>query len=174
MTDDEGKDAAGEKRPKKKKVKATPRSDIPPEGDTWTSPVCFDAKSLSQLLHESMDELGFKFERRQADKLYQQLMVVMPMPRTAYVYRFDVSKPVKVWIDLYDIKPSHAGILPYMDIIGLTDKKIPKLKALFDNLIKKLPRPPWQFSLTQRFQHGLIIPEWRRAKKAWRKLGYEI
>jgi len=166
MTEDEGT------APKKGKKKANP--DIPPEGDKWTSPVCFDAQSLSQRLHESMEELGFKYKRRQADKLYQQLMVVMPLPKTAYVYRFDVSKPVKVWIDLYDTRPSHAGVLPYMDIQGLTDEKIPKLKALFDNLIKKLPRPPWEFTLTQRFQHGLIIPEWRRAKKAWRGLGYKI
>ena len=169
MTEDEGT------APKKGKKKAKePKPHLPPEGYDWTSPVSFDAKSMSTLLHESMDALGFKFKRTQSDKLYQQMMVVMPIPRTAYVYRFEVSRPVKVWIDVYDTKPSHAGIMPYMDIQGLTDEKLPKLKRLFDNVIKKLPRPPWEFTLTQKFQHGLLIPEWHRAKKAWRSLGYEI
>jgi hypothetical protein len=147
---------------------------LPPEGELWSSPVTFDAKSLSVLLRNSLDELGYKYERRQSDKLYQQFMVVMPLPKTAYVYRFVIKKPVKVWIDLYDTKPSHAGFLPMMDIQGFTEAKAPKLKRLFDNLLKKLSRPPWQFALTQKFQHGFLIPEWRRAKKAWRRLGYTI
>lgn len=162
-----------EEKPKGTK-KAKARSGVPPRGDKWTSAVSFDAKSMATILHGVLEELGYKFERHQADKLYQQLLVVMPLPKTAYVYRFELSKPIKVWIDFYDTKPSHAGILPYMDIQGLTYDKLPKLKALFDKMIEKLPRPPWQFTMTQRLQHGLIIPEWRRAKKAWRTLGYEI
>ena len=166
MTDEEIQE---EKEPKAKK-----RSSLPPEGELWSSPVTFDAKSLSILLRESLDELGYKYERRQSDKLYQQFLVVMPLPKTAYVYRFVIKKPVKVWIDLYDTKPSHAGFLPMMDIQGFTDEKALKLKRLFDNLLKKLSRPPWQFAWTQKFQHGILIPEWHRAKKAWRRLGYEI
>jgi len=166
MTDEKPKE---EKAPEVKK-----RPKLPPEGELWTSPVTFDAKSLSVLLRDSLDEVGYTYSRRQSDKLYSQLMVVMPLPKTAYVYRFVLKKPVKVWIDLYDTKPSHAGILTHMDIQGFTEAKAPKLKKLFDALIKKLSRPPWKFAASQKFQHGLLIPEWGRAKKAWRRLGYLI
>jgi hypothetical protein len=166
MTDEEPKE---EKEPKKSK-----KPQLPPEGELWTSPVTFDAKSMSTLMRDCLDELGYNYERRQSDKLYNQLMVVMPLPKTAYVYRFVLKKPLKVWIDFYDIKPSHAGFLPMMDIQGFTEAKAPKLKKIFNVLIKKLPRPPWKFALSQKFQHGLLIPEWRRAKKAWRRLGYTI
>jgi len=179
MEDEIVTDRPEDKGPAKKKVKMekkkkAPRPNISPDGDLWSSPVCFDAKSLSQLLRESLDAIGYKYERTQADKLYQQTLVLFPLPKTAYIYRFELKKPVKVWIDLYDTKPSHAGIIPYMDIQGLTIDKIPPLKVLFDELLKKLPRPPWEFTIGQKFQHGLLIPEWGKAKRAWRHLGYDV
>jgi hypothetical protein len=179
MEDENVTDPPEDKTPAKKKGKKArkdkaPRPNLPPDGDLWSSPVCFDAKSLSQLLREALDALDYKYERKQADKLYQQMMVLFPLPKTAYIYRFELKKPIKVWIDLYDTRPSHAGIIPYMDIQGLTDDKIPPLKMLFDELLKKLSRPPWEFTIGQKFQHGLLIPEWGKAKRAWRHFGYDV
>jgi hypothetical protein len=174
MSDDETAPPDGKVGPKKKKKVPRPKAGLPPEGDLWSSPVCFEARSLSQLLRDSLDALGYKYTRRQTDKLYQKVMVLVPYPKSTYVFRFELKGPVKVWIDLYDTIPTHSGIIPYMDIQGLTDDKKAALKELFDDLIGRLPRPPWQFTIGQRLQHGLVIPEWRKAKKAWRSLGYKI
>jgi hypothetical protein len=145
-----------------------------PEGDQWLSPVCFDARSLSQFLREALDEAGFTYRRTQSDKLYHQTMVLFPLPKTAYVFRFQVKRPIEIFIDFYDTKPSHAGIIPYMEMHGLSSKKLELLRPVLDRMIKKLVRPPWQFTISQRLQHGLLIPEWGRAKKAWRQLGFRV
>jgi len=163
-------------RPKKKEEEESPdeKEMAMPEGDEWVSPVSFDARSLSQVLREVLDESGFKYNRTQSDKLYHQTMVLFPLPKTAYVFRFQIKKPIKLFIDLYDTKPSHAGIIPYMEIHGLTEKRRKAIFPVFEALVERLPRPPWQFMMSQRFQHGLLIPEWGRAKKAWRRLGFYI
>lgn len=169
------------KRPKAKarteeepELEPAPSQGMMPDGAQWTSPVCFDAKSLSQVLRDCLDELDFSYKRTQSDKLYNQVMVLFPIPKSAYIFRFQVTRPIKLWIDFYDTKPSHAGIIPYMDIQGITPKKLKHLKRLFDVMIEKLPRPPWKFAMIQKLQHGLLIPEWHWAKKAWRRLGYRI
>jgi hypothetical protein len=136
--------------------------------------VSYDAQSFSTLIRQSLDELEFKYTRKQADKMYTQTMILFPLPKSAYVYRFEIKWPVEIWIDLYDTKPSHAGIIPFMDIHGVTPKKLDAIRDLFEHVIKKVPRPPWQFTIGQRLQHGLLIPEWGRAKKAWRKLGFRL
>ena len=119
--------------PKKKREEEDPDgTDMAvPDGDTWLSPVCFDARSLSQVLREVLEEHDFKFTRTQSDKLYHQTLVLFPLPKTAYVFRFQIKGPIKLFIDLYDTKPSHAGIIPYMEIHGLTEKR---RKAIFDVL----------------------------------------
>jgi hypothetical protein len=145
-----------------------------PKGKQWISPVCFDARSFSQIFRQALDEAEFTYTRTQSDKLYHQTLVLFPLPKSAYVFRFQIRHPIKIFVDFYDTKPSHAGIIPYMEIHGLTQKKTTILKELLDGVIEKLPRPPWQFTITQRLQHGLMIPEWGKAKKAWRSLGFQL
>jgi hypothetical protein len=161
-------------RSKKKAKDEGPEEMEVPDGDQWLSPVCFDARSLSQVLREVLEQCEFKFTRTQSDKLYHQTLVLFPLPKSAYVFRFQIRKPIKLFIDLYDTKPSHAGIIPYMEIHGLNEKRLKALFPVLETLIQRLPRPPWQFTIQQRLQHGLLIPEWGRAKKAWRRLGFRV
>jgi hypothetical protein len=34
-----------------------------------------------------------------------------------------------------------------------------------------MPREPWKFTKGQRLMHGALMPEFRKAKKAWEKIG---
>jgi hypothetical protein len=161
--------------PKKKKVRKREDEEDEEdeiEGDNWTSPICFESQSASARMRETLEDLGCTFKRTRASKQYHQIMVMMPLPRVSYVYRFRLMKPIQLIIDFYDTKPTHAGILPYMDIRGITEQKMVIINKILDEFMERLPRKPWHFTMGQKLQHG-YLSDWRKSKKAWRELGYD-
>lgn len=137
----------------------------------WKSPVSFNAQTMAKALRLSLEELDFKFTRDTSHKHYSKMMIIMPMPKFAYVYRFIVEEPSEFVIDTYDTIPTHSGVMPYMEIDKVDDKNIKDIQKVLKGVVKQLPREPWKFKFMQKIQHGLLIPEYRRARKAWKKLG---
>ena len=136
-------------------------------------PISFNARSTSAALREVLKELKFKFERETTQKHYTRLMVVMPMPKFAYAFRFVVKKPSEFIMDLYDAKMTHSGIMHFIEIDDVNKKNINDIRKVLNGLVKKLPRKPWKFTLGQRFQYAFLAPEIVTAKRKWRKLGIE-
>jgi len=137
------------------------------EGKTWESPMAFKAQDMADLVHKVLDRLGYKYERETGKKHYTKLYVIMPTPQYAYVFRYLISEPIELKIDLYDTQPTHASLMPFIEIEGITDDNINQVRAILNELRKDLPRDPWLFTMGQKFQHGFLMPEFRRARKAW-------
>ena len=136
-------------------------------------PISFNARSTSTILRKVLEELKFKFERETTQKHYTRLMVVMPMPKFAYAFRFVVKKPSEFIMDLYDAKMTHSGIMHFIEIDDVNRENINDIRKVLNGLVKKLPRKPWKFTLGQRFQYAFLAPEIVTAKRKWRKLGIE-
>ena len=145
-----------------------------PKGVTWVSPICFNAQSMSKLIHKILDELGYDFETSLSQKAYSSVKVIIPMPQFANIHRFAVKSPSRFFIDLYDTKPSHGGWIYFIEIKGVTQKKKEHIKPILKKVVEATPRPPWQFSWGQKFQHGLLQTEYRQAKKAWARMGFDV
>ena len=143
-------------------------------GDTWVSPICWDAESAAKVLRDCMDELGYKFKRDKDSKHYTKIMLLLPIPKFAYVWRYEVSAPSKFVINTYDTYPTHSSVMPYMEIDDISGRNIQDIKKLLRLFVQKLPRAPWQFTLRQRFMHGFAMPEFGRAKRAWRNMGFKV
>jgi hypothetical protein len=137
----------------------------------WVSPISFGSESLAKLLREVLEELDYKFKRDKVEKHYDRFYVIMPMLRFAYAFRFLVEEPSEYVVDFYDTQPTHASVMPYIEIDSVTEKNIEDIQKMLKLMVKKLPREPWKFTKGQRIMHGALMPEFRNAKKAWKKIG---
>jgi hypothetical protein len=137
----------------------------------WISPISFGSEGLAKLLREVLEELDYKFKRDKVEKHYDRFFVVMPMLRFAYAFRFMVEEPSEFVVDFYDTQPTHSSVMPYIEINYVTDKNIKDIQKMLELMVEKLPREPWKFTKGQRIMHGALMPEFRKAKKAWKKIG---
>ena len=137
----------------------------------WKSPISFSAESLAKVLREILEELDYGFKRDKVEKYYDKVYVVVPLFRFAYAFRFIIEKPSKFTIDLYDTQPTHSSVMTYIEIDSVNQENIKDIQKILKLMVKKLPREPWKFTKGQRLMHGAMMPEFRRAKKAWEKIG---
>ncbi|PKK86466.1 MAG: hypothetical protein CVT48_00940 [Thermoplasmata archaeon HGW-Thermoplasmata-1] len=127
---------------------------------------------MSLVMREVLEEMGYEFERGHSQKYGTRTMFVMPVPTTSYVFRFTVKKPAEFVIDLYDLQLTQSAFVPHIEIPDITSANINAVRAVLKNLAGRLPRKPWHFTFGQRLAIGLLNPEFHRAKKAWRRLGF--
>jgi hypothetical protein len=137
----------------------------------WKSPICFGAEGLSKLFREILEELDYKFTRDKYEKPFDRFYVIMPLLRFAYAFRFMVKEPSEFTVDLYDTQPTHSSTMPFIEIDSVTDENIVDIQKMLELLVEKLPREPWKFTKGQRIMHGAIMPEFRKARKSWEKIG---
>lgn len=137
----------------------------------WISPISFSSESLAKVLREILEELGYEFKRDNVQKQFDKTFIIVPLMRFSYAFRFIVEKPSEFVVDLYDTQPTHSSVMPIIEIDSVNDKNIEDIQKMLRLMVKKLPREPWKFTLGQRLMHGALMPEFRRAKKAWEKIG---
>jgi len=152
---------------------AAVKKDLTPSenGFLWRSAISFSAQSTATLLRTILEGLGAKFRRTRSERSYSQLYAVLPFPRVAYVFRFEITMPCELVIDLYDTYPATSGALTFMEIPELNDENIGDARRILRELAARLPRPPWKFTAVQRVQHGLLEPDILRSRKNWRTIG---
>ena len=141
--------------------------------DPWEAPVSYTARSMAKLLRDALDKLGWEYERETSEKVYDKLMVIMPLMRIAHVHRFVVSEPVEIVIDTYDTRPTHSSHMPYLAIRGVGTREIPVVRKLLEEVAAAVERPPWEFTLAQKVNHGMIMPEFKNSRRAWSLFGFD-
>jgi hypothetical protein len=139
----------------------------------WHSAVCYNAVSMAKSTRETLDNLGFIYERERTYKPYSKLMVVFPIPKYSYVFQFKVKDPAEFIINIYDTRPTPSGELHLMEILEINSENLSNVKKFLSALVENLPRKPWQFFWSERFRYAIAAPEYLRAKKAWREMDIE-
>ncbi len=137
----------------------------------WKSPISFDSESCAKIMRKVLEELKYDFERAKTEKVYDKTMVVVPLLRSSYAFRFIVIEPAEFTIDFYDTRPTHSSLMPYIEIDEVNNGNIEYIRKALTLMVKEMPREPWKFTLGQRLMHGALMPEFRRARKAWEKIG---
>jgi hypothetical protein len=137
----------------------------------WKSPISYDSESCAKIMRKVLDELDYEFERSKTEKAYDKTWVVVPLLRISYAFRFNVSEPAEFTVDFYDTRPTHSSLMPYIEIDEVNNDNLEYIQKALSLMVKELPREPWKFTSKQRLMHGALMPEFRRAKKAWEKIG---
>ena len=166
--------AEDDKKPTDLEIGKAPVKKTKKKGDVsfqWKSAISFDAPSTATLMRKVLKGLDVEFKRERSERSYSQLYAILPYPRVAYVFRFSISSPAPLVIDIYETHPATYGPLGFMEIPQLDDENIELARTVLRALTKELPRPPWKFTAGQRVQHGLMNPDILRARGHWRAIG---
>jgi len=140
---------------------------------SWLGTVTIEAKEVAKIMREKLELLEYEFSREKSEKMYSQTYMIVPMPRMAYVYRFDVKKPARFIIDVYETKETHSQKITYIEIPTITEDNERQIRRLMREVAKALPREPWKFTIGQMLQYGIITAWWdsRKSRLAWEFFG---
>ena len=147
---------------------------IEAERFAWETPMSNRVTDVAVALRESMEALGWAFERERGEHIYTRFAVVLPMIKVAYVFRFRVARPLAgVSVDTWEMRATHRGDISYLAVKDYRDEDLPAVRALLVELVERLPRRPWEFPLGQRLEAGLVIPEWSDSRRRWHQMGFD-
>jgi hypothetical protein len=147
---------------------------IEAERFTWETPMSNRVTDVAIVLRESMEELGWAFERERGEHIYTRFAIVLPMIKVAYVFRFRVLKPLPgIVVDTWEMRATHRGDISYLAVKDYRDEDLPAVRELLGELVERLPRRPWDFPLGQRLEAGLVIPEWSDSRRRWHQMGFD-
>lgn len=139
--------------------------------EKWSSAISTPSKVNAKLVRETLDELKCDYVRDKEDRHYTRVMVVMPMPQFAYVFKFLVNGPEKFEVHLYDTKPNHSGVLHFIEIRNINSSNIKLIKKFLKKLTKKIGTPPYKFDWYERIRTGIFYLEYIQAKNRWAQMG---
>jgi len=138
---------------------------------TWRAAVCYDSPSITKLVRETLDEMGWTYDRDRALHHFSRLMLVIAIPSNTYVFRFIVREPVELVMDIYDERPTHSGDIHFIEINGIDGINAPKVREFLQRFSTKLPRKPYGFFLVERFKAGFLNRHHIRARREWSHWG---
>lgn len=142
---------------------------------TWETPMANNVTDVAAALRESMEELGWKFQREKGEKIYSRFAVILPLARVAYVFRFRVTDPLDdVKFDTWEFRFSHKGDITFLAVDDYRFEDLDIVHQLLSDLVERLPRRPWDFPLGQRMEAGLALPEWGSARRMWQQMRFDV
>ena len=128
-------------------------------------PVCFESRSTATVFRRLLDELGYEYKRKNVNRSYTKVAVVLALERTALVHRYVIKKD-DITVDIWEEKPS-AGSVTYIELRG-GEKAL--RKELLQKFSEKLPRKPWKYTFGQKLRNGWLSQGILGAKRSWHKV----
>ena len=92
--------------------------------------------------------MGQEYKRKNVNRSYTRVAVVIALERTALVYRYEIRNK--------DI---------IVDIWGEAEQR-----ELLQRFSEKLPRRPWEYTFGQKLRNGWLSQGIMGAKKSWHKV----
>ena len=79
-------------------------------------PVCFESKSTATIFRKLLDELGYNYTRKNTNRSYTRVAIIIALERTALVHRYEIDQQ-KIIVDIWEEIPS-SGKITYLEIRG--------------------------------------------------------
>ena len=127
-------------------------------------PVCFESKSTATTFRKLLDELDYKYTRRNTNRNYTKVAIVIALERTALVHRYEIEEK-KIIVDIWEEIPN-SGKITYLEIRG---GNVDEQKLILREFSNKLPRKPWEYTLGQKLRNGWFSQGIYGAKRTWNK-----
>ena len=138
--------------------------------EIWSAITCLPSKENAGLMRDALDELGLKYHRDKEERSFSRVMVVIPMPQFAYVFKFIIEDP-EFEISIYDTRPTHSALLHHVEVKYLNRSNIKTVKKVLKAFSKKMPRKPYKFFIYERIKTGYLWPEYLTARGKWKQMG---
>ena len=109
--------------------------------------------------------MGHEYKRKNVNRSYTRVAVVIALERTALVHRYEIGDGDLI-VDIWEEKPS-SGSVTYIEIRGGGEAEQRELLKRFS---EKLPRRPWEYTFRQKLRNGWLSQGIMGAKKSWHKI----
>jgi hypothetical protein len=141
----------------------------------WETPMSNSVTDVAVALRESMEALGWEFEREKGERIYSRFTVILPMAKVAYIFRFRVRDPLEdVAFDTWEYRFSHRGDITFLAVDDYRYEDLDTVHQVLEELVSRLPRRPWDFPLGQKAEAGLALPEWGKARSMWQQMRFDV
>ena len=128
-------------------------------------PVCFESRSTATIFRKLLDEMDYEYKRKNVNRSYTRVAVVIALERTALVHRYEIGDGDLI-VDIWEEKPS-SGSITYIEIRGGGKAE---QRELLQRFSEKLPRRPWEYTFGQKLRNGWLSQGIMGAKKSWHKV----
>lgn len=139
----------------------------------WESPVSVDILDSAGACRVALEQMDASFVRKKSTRLYSKFNIVMMVPRGAYVFQFTLQGDTKMIIETWQTQQSTSAEITWLrieDFRAPEEEFVRKFLRLYREAAGK---DPWAFTFRERSRAGAILPEFRRARKAWESFGFE-
>ena len=109
--------------------------------------------------------MGHEYKRKNVNRSYTRVAVVIALERTALVHRYEIGDGDLI-VDIWEEKPS-SGSVTYIEIRGGDEAE---QRELLQRFSEKLPRRPWEYTFGQKLRNGWLSQGIMGAKKSWHKV----
>lgn len=128
-------------------------------------PVCFESISTAAVFRSLLDELGYEYKRKNANRSYTKVAIILALERTALVHRYEIDNGNLI-VDIWEEKPN-SGHVTYIEMKGGEENE---RRVLLQRFSEKLPRRPWDYTFGQKLRNGWFSQGIMGAKKSWHKV----
>lgn len=139
----------------------------------WESPVNVGVLDSAGAVRTALEELGMPFERKKSTRLYSKFSIVMMVPQGAYVFQFRLKGETKMLVDTWQTQQSTSTDITWLRVEDYRADEEEFVRKFLDLYRKAVGKDPWRFSFRERSRAGALLPEFRRARKAWEAFGFE-
>ena len=139
----------------------------------WESPVNVEILDSAGAVRAALEELGAPFERKKSTRLYSKFSIAMMVPRGAYVFQFTLKGETKVVIETWQTQQSSSTEITWLRVEDFRADEEDFVRRFLHLYRSAVGKDPWFFSFRDRSRAGAILPEFRRARKAWESFGFE-
>jgi len=136
--------------------------------DHWKAAVSLPSDRMAKIVRRTLREMGYTFRRDRTYHHFTRFAMVLPIPEAAYTFRFWVERPSRFVVDLYTTRPTHSGVVHFIEIQMIEDMK--DVRRFVRGLVRRMPRKPWAFTLGDRFRYGFAVPEFLGARRRWHRM----
>ena len=128
-------------------------------------PVCFESISTAAVFRSLLDELGYEYKRKNANRSYTKVAIILALERTALVHRYEIDNGNLI-VDIWEEKPN-SGYVTYIEMKGGEENE---RRELLQRFSERLPRRPWDYTFGQKLRNGWFSQGIMGAKKSWHKV----
>ena len=146
---------------------------IPQERRRFDSAVSVPVVPSAGAIRACLEELGWKFERRKTSRIYSKFAVIIMMPKAAHVFQFVVKEGPPVTIETWAADVAAGAVLTFLRIDDIRPEDEPEIKRFLEAYRTAVGKDPWQFTRGERSRAGYLLPEFRKARKAWAAMGFK-
>lgn len=146
---------------------------IAQERRRWESAVSVPVLQSAGAVRASLEELGWKFERRKTTRIYSKFQIIMMLPKGAHVFQFVLQDIEGVTIETWAADVAAGAVLTFLRIEGIREDQEPDVKKFLAAYRKAVGKDPWKFPFGERSRAGYLLPEFGRAKRAWALMGFD-